>query len=366
MLYPLPIEENVIQPVLFCLLTVVIVLFPLLVKFSFLLKQKNNYTPIISIGITTVVFSITIFQIIKLHNSKADNLFQLEKYVYRQDWNAVIEHHKMFPSENMLGQFYFNLALCETGQMCENLFSGRQDFGEKALILPWELNLDLISRLKYFYYAIGLVNEAHHLAYESMVANGYQAENLKILIKTNLINGHYKIAKKYINILKKTWHYRHWTEKYEPMLYNPGLVKSDSELGAKKLLLPKTDFFVESIKPELNLFYMMYENTENKKVFEYYIAWALLKKDVMTVANEIKKMNDMSYTQIPRHVEEAALVYRDVKGKLPELGGLTISRETQTRYEQYATDYRKYMANRMKAERIMYPTWGRTFWYYMH
>lgn len=364
--YPLPIEEHVTRLAFLCLLSGVIVLFPLLVKLSLLLKQKNNYTQIISIGIATVVFSITIFQITKLHNSKAANLFQLEKYVYRQDWDAVIEHHKMFPSENMLGQFYFNLALCETGQMCENLFSGRQDFGEKALILTWELNPDIISRQKYFYYAIGLVNEAHHLAYESMVVNGYQAENLKMLVKTNLINGHYRITEKYINILKKTWHYRHWTEKYETILYNPGLVKSDPELGAKELLLPKTDFFVESIKPELNLFYMMYENTGNKKVFEYSIAWALLKKDVMTVVNEIKMMNEMGYTHIPRHIEEAALVYRDIKGKLPDLGGLTISRETEIRYEQYATAFKQYRGNRMQAERTMYPTWGKTFWYYFH
>jgi hypothetical protein len=364
--YPLPIEEQVIRITFLFLLSGVIVLFPLLVKLSLRLKQKNNYTRIISVGIAIVVFSINIFQITKLHNSKAANLFQLEKYVYRQHWDAVIEHNKMFPLENLLGQFYFNLALCETGQMCENLFSGRQDFGEKALILPWELNPDITNRLMYFYYAIGLVNEAHRLAYESMVINGYQPENLKMLVKTNLINGHYKITEKYINILKKTWHYRHWTEKYEAMLYNHLLVKSDPELGAKELLLPKTDFFIESIKPELNLFHMMREKTGNKKVFEYFIAWALLKKDIMSVVNEIKSMNGMGYTHIPRHIEEAALVYRNINGELPDLGGLTIRPETEFLYKQYVNAFIQYRGNMKQAESTMYPTWGKTFWYYLH
>ena len=116
------------------------------------------------------------------------------------------------------------------------MFFGRQSYGSKALTLTRDN--DQSYRAMYFYYAVGLTCEAHHLAYELMVQHGYRPENIKMLIKTEMINGNFKVAERYINVLKKTMHYKKWSEKYEKMLFTPDLVNSDPELGGKIRLLP--------------------------------------------------------------------------------------------------------------------------------
>ncbi len=132
--------------------------------------------------------------------------------------------------------------LSEKGELCSRMFFGRQSHGSMSLTL--KRDDDQSYRAIYFYYAVGFTGEAHHLAYEQMVQHGYRPENIKMLIKTELINGNFKIAERYINVLKKTLHYKNWAEKYEKMLFKPELVNSDPELGEKIRLLPEKDFYI--------------------------------------------------------------------------------------------------------------------------
>ena len=121
------------------------------------------------------------------------------------------------------------------------MFFGRQSYGSMSLTLTRDNEQSY--RAMYFYYAVGLTGEAHHLAYELMVQHGYRPENIKMLIKTELINGNFKIAERYINVLKKTLHYKNWAEKYERMLFKPELVNSDPELGQKDQTASQKGFF---------------------------------------------------------------------------------------------------------------------------
>ena len=86
------------------------------------------------------------------------------------------------------------------------------------------------------------------------------------------------IAKKYIDILKKTMHYRDLAEKYEEMIDNPSLISSDSELGEKIRLLPTEDFSINISDPHTNIPLILQGNPDNKKAFEYLAAWYLLQK----------------------------------------------------------------------------------------
>ena len=287
---------------------------------------------------------------------------QLEKLVFKQEWDEVIRHHESSPSTSLVGQYYYNLALSEKGQLCDRLFFGQQDFGAKALSLP--RNTEFINRSMYFYYSIGLIREAHHLAYESMVLYGHRPENIKMLIKTELINGNYKIARRYINILKKTLHYKKWASKYEKMLYNPEMIYSDAELGEKIRLLPKRDFFIGS-DDVYNIDVMLMVNPDNKRAFEYKIARFLLEKDFKAVVYQVKKMKDMGYNYIPRYIEEAIVLFINLNLELPYLGGFTINTVTESHFRQFKTTFDLIKnGNKSYLEKEMKKAWGNTFWYY--
>jgi len=148
------------------------------------------------------------------------------------------------------------------------------------------------------------------------------------------------------------------------MLYNPAIVSSDPELGEKIKLLPVNDFF---IRPDAvaNLDIMLLVSPDNKKVFEYKMAWLLLNKDFKGVVYQVKRLKDMKYTHIPLHMEEAVLLFVNYGYELPYLGDFNINKETEDRFGQFLTDYQLYKnEDSTEFKKLMKTSWENTFWYY--
>ena len=363
-LSPLPLLENVAYKVTFFILTGYLVFYPLICRITIRLKQSRLNTRLYSFMSVIIVFATTIFLLFRIYNPQTARVVELERLIFGEKWDEAIRFHEKKPSLNLIGQYFYNIALSETDQLCDRLFFGRQDFGAGSLVLPW--GDAHMNRGGYFYYAIGLINEAHRWAYEEMVVYGYRPQNIKLLAKTSLINGDYRMARKYINILKRTIYYRGWAKKMEEMADNPDLIQSHPELGAKLKILPKNNFFIQFNEPQNNLPLMLEAQPDNRKAFEYYLAGLLLTKNVEVAVNNIKKMKEIGYTRIPRHIEEAVLIYYNSTGVFPDLGGLTISNETQMRFDQYFTTYIGARQNPSLLKEKMQENFGNTFWYYFH
>ncbi len=335
---PYSVNDHFTQPVIMYLLCGYMILFPLLVSFSLYHSTLNDDSRLTlsSMSLLTAVI-ITLSLMFRLSNPNIAQLFKLEKAVYGNDWDTVIRDQERWQLPNLIAEFYYNLALSEKGLLCERMFHGRQDFGPGSLIIPWDskMGVNNIARGVYFFYNVGLINEAHRWAFESMVARGYLPENLKMLIKTDLINGHYRTAEKNIRLLRKTLHYRGLAKRYEAMLNRPDLVRADPELGEKIRIMPKTDFSISIRNPQTNLPMLLEANPANKPAFEYQMAWSLLEKNIDSVAAQAPGMENLNYSKIPAHIEEALIIYNLGAGMMPHLGDLKISDETVRRFRKY-------------------------------
>ena len=363
-LFPLPLLENASYKATFFILAGYIVFYPLICRAALMGKDSRLNKKIYSFISVILVFAIDIFLLFKIYNPQTARVVELERLIFGGKWDEAIRFQEKKPSRNLIGQYFYNIALSETDQLCDRLFFGNQDFGASSLVLPW--SDEHLNRGAYFYYSIGLMNEAHRWAYEEMVVYGYRPQNIKLLVKTSLINGDYRMARKYINILKKTIYYRDWAKKFEKMADNPGLIRSDPELGAKLKILPRNNFFIKFNEPQNNLPLLLEAQPDNRKAFEYYLAGLLLTKNVEGVVNNIKKMKEIGYTRIPRHIEEAALIYYNSTKVFPDLGGLTISPETQRRFDQYVSTYKSLRVNSALSKENMQQKFGNTFWFYFH
>ena len=153
---------------------------------------------------------IAIFFLFKEYDPGTARVVELERSIYAGEWEEAIESQENTPSRARVGQYFYNIALSETDQLCDRLFYGAQDYGPGSLVLPWAV--EHLSSGGYFYSSIGLMNEAHRWAYEEMVTYGYRPQNLKMLAKTSLVSGDVRVARKYINILKRTVYYRGWAK----------------------------------------------------------------------------------------------------------------------------------------------------------
>jgi len=349
--------KPIILTLIFC-----IILYPALLKAAISLPDFSSVVPRFEPAVYMVLFLLFFIILYKSYKPDLAKIIRLETMAANSDWDGIINQQEKFPVSNLIAEYYYNLALSEKGILCDRMFHGPQDFGPASLCLP--RSSEYYNRSVYFYYTIGMINEARHLAYESMVAYGYRPGNLKMLIKTELINGNFRVAEKYINDLRQTFHYRKAAEKFEKLLKNPELIRSDHELGRKLLLLPGTDFF---IRPEDrdNINLLFHSNPSNLIVFEYRIAWMLLEKDFKVAVNEIRNLKLLGYNKIPRHLEEAAVGYSNITKILPDLGGLTISPEAEKDFYEYGSAHNLYSSRNDNLAEQMKKAWGKTYWYYL-
>ncbi len=366
LLSPFSFRDPLAHMVIFYLLCAVVISLPVLTRVLSISGTKGKWMRLIMPSSIPVMFLITVILLVIWNDTKIAKLFRLEKSVYERDWDAVINDQEKYRLKNLVAEYYYNLALAEKGELCDRMFRCRQDFGPASLIIPWDskMGANNIDRGVYFFYTAGLINEAHRWAYESMVGRGFRPENLKMLIKTDLINGHYTMAKKYLGILKQTLHYRSWAKKYERLLNHPGLISADQELGGKMKIKPVKDFQISIRNPQTNLQLLLDSNPYNKTAFEYLMAWYMLEKNITTLGDEAGRMRKLSYPGIPRHIEEALIMYNIGAGMMPDLGRLKISQESVKRFRKYELFADPALGFLTKAGKTIPAETRETFWYY--
>ncbi|HNR41516.1 MAG TPA: DUF6057 family protein [Bacteroidales bacterium] len=364
---PLPGKDYFIRPWLLWLFLLFFVLYPALVSAAGNLKVKSEFAALFPLVSSGIVILLTVFMLSRIYKHDNAVLFNIERMFFSADWNGVIRLQEKHRLRSPVAQYYYNIALSEKGLLCDRLFFGPQDYGTGSISIPWnsQISMTKIFRGVYFYYSIGLINEAHRWAFESMVVQGFHPENIKMLIKTNLINGHYKIAAKYIYVLKKTFHYRKLAKEFEKMLSDPELIKSDPELGEKIRLKPNDDFIIRIRNPKMNIISLSESNPHNKKAFEYKMAWRMLEKDVEDVVGDLSTLIGLNYSRIPRHIEEALLIYRMVFGQFADLNLVTISSDTEARFSRYRSVLGPMSGKKYPAGTAIPGELRNTYWYYL-
>jgi hypothetical protein len=187
-----------------------------------------------------------------------------------------------------------------------------------------------------------------------------------MLTKTELINGNYEVASRYINLLGRTIFYRKEAARFEKMLYSDRIVDSDNELGRKRRTRIENDFFSITDNPYINIEMILGSDSLNKKAFEYRMAYMLIKKNFKGIEHDLPRFEKLGFTRLPVHVEEAAIALSvSNNGVLPYTGNLQISKNTGLRWNQYLSVLKQYGNDVKKAEPALKSRFGDTFWYYV-
>ena len=354
-------ETRIFLP-LVCMLSVV----PFLARIRIKLPKKIRLSEM-AINVFGTILMLVVLSIIAIQkfDKKTNQYFQVEKLFYENRFNEVIDFNIKHPSNNTLTAYLNNISLCETGKLNDMLFHFPQSSDGRALFLKWEIIGEILRKGGYFYYTAGMINEAHRWAFEYMVMKGHTPEGLKMLIRTELINGNYKTAAKYISVLKKTFFYRGEASRFEKLLFNDQAVDSDPELGSKRKIRVRTDFFSITDDPFINIERIVATDSTNKKAFEYKMAYLLLKKDYQSIANALPEFKRYGFTKIPVHIEEAAIEYKILnRVGLPDLGRLSFDPSTELRFTQFLQTFQSYGADLKSAEPALRNKFGNTFWYW--
>jgi len=351
---------------IFLILCGILSLLPLLLKIRTGLFDRLTLTKTSGFLITSIVIIVVLMVTSYMKfDKKTSNYFYVEKLFYQNKFDEIIAFNTRNTPTNQLTIFLNNIALCETNQLNDKLFNFPQNPDGSTLFLKWEMIGEILRRGGYFYYSVGMINEAHRWAFENMVMKGHTPEGLKMLIKTELINGNYKVASRYIGLLKNTLFYRTEALKYEKMLFNDTVVNTDIELGEKRKTRLQTDFFSIIDDPYINLGRILITDSLNKKAFYYMMAIQMIKKNYQGIASLLPRYSVLGCTRFPVNVEEAATALSVLNdGQLPDLGNININSSTTNRWTQYLTVFQQYGTNPKAAEPALKRQFGNTFWYW--
>lgn len=180
--------------------------------------------------ISTLFFGAQYFSI--MHHPQSTRLKVLESMRWNKDWDGILSLPYMQVCPAPLYACYQNLALAEKGLLGEKLTAYPQ-MGQNGLYtdnhgLQYEMML-----LSDIYFIQGNIAASQMNAFNAMIYSEHLATPTVILrlIETNLINGSYGVAEKYISILEETKFYKAQATAYRKFLNNPDLILQDPLFG---------------------------------------------------------------------------------------------------------------------------------------
>ena len=239
-------------------------------------KQKVKYALALSLAVLLFVPQYYGFE------AKKYELIEYDYLVRIKDWNGIIAKAEKQTPDKPMSVSATNLALAMNNQLGERALDFYQR-GSEGLLPPFERNFATTQLTGEIYFYLGLVNTAQRLAFEAMEAiPNYNKSGrvLKRLVETNIINGQYKVAEKYIKILEKTIFYRRWAERMRAMLGDEKAINAHPLYGTLRQYRLQEDFLFSDTELDKICGQLFMHNHQNQMAAQYLLMMPLLDRDV--------------------------------------------------------------------------------------
>jgi hypothetical protein len=343
------------------LLVLVVVVLP---RFLPTYSATKKYRVVVSLQVALLVIAGG-YVIKHFANWEKEEIMAYDRYVRMQEWNKIIDMADKKAPTAPMSVASLNLALAKIGILPDRMFAYYQN-GVRGLLPPFEADFTTPLPTGEIYYQLGMINTAQRFAFEAMESiPDYQKSGrcFKRLAETNLINGQYEVAAKYLRALQHTLFYRSWATNTLTYLYNEKRINSHPEWGRLRQLRFQKDFLYSENELDVMLGILFLQNKSNKMAYEYLMACALLSKNLDHFTKYFPLGSDLKYAQIPKSYQEALIFIWSLK-HLPqsEPAPWPISQQTTDRLLIYAPIYMR----EKDAESTLKERFGDTYWYYLH
>lgn len=290
-----------------------------------------------------------------------EKLFAYDFMARMSQWNKILTTSSRQAPDSPIAVECTNLALSKTKHMASDMFAFFQN-GPAGLV-P-EFTRDHFSPVPtgMVYYHLGMINTAQTFFFEAQegIPDFQKSARLtQALAKTNLINGDYEVARKYVGALKQTVFYRKWAKETERLLDNPELIEKVPEYAwLRSVRIKDHDFMFSQEEMDSMLGLLYVENNANIMAMDYLLAWCLLRKDLQRFF-ECHKLLSEGYDA--RHYQEAIVLYWALTHDGPE--GMP---EFVT--NKVASDFTRFISSLQagKDDASMEKEFGHTYWFYYY
>lgn len=297
-------------------------------------------------------------------NRSEEKKIQIDCFALQEQWGKILLLSNKIDDYDRMVNFNVNRALYNTGQLLDNLFVYPQLLGTDGLFVTKIIASQCAIPASDLYFDLGHIKASQVMAYEGQTKFKYNPRILKRLAMTNMIDGEYVVARKFLDLLDKSILHKKWAEYYEKYLYDKSLIKTDSLIQLKRSQRPDVDFFIDNVTPKHDLVNMLKKKNKNKMAFEYLMAYFLLEGRLENLVRNLDKFKDLGYKKYPRHIEEALLLYSILAPSKKFKIDYRINPSTVERFKQFSTILSK-CESEAEAKRTLEKNFKDTYWYYV-
>jgi hypothetical protein len=309
-----------------------------------------------------VLFAVTGTVVFFSHNSKLKIFFEIDYYTYHKMWPQALAALDRYPGHNRTVINTTYQALHYAGRLGYDMFSYPQRPGtmflsdDKYIRADWQRIETLIN--------LGLINWAEHAVNESLEKYGERPMILRRVALLNMVKGRISAARIYLVALSKTLFHSDWANSYLERLERDPNLSADSQVQRLQRFVIEKDYTGLLSKDKTMLLDLLEKNRQNHMAFEYLMGWCLLTGDLEEFVQNLGRLDDFDYSEIPRHYEEAALIYMFRTKKQIDLRGRRISAESRLRFAGFLNIFDRYGGNKRAALNELMKKYGDSYLFY--
>ena len=248
------------------------------------------------------------------YDAKKYELMEYDQLVRIKDWKGIIAKAEKQTPDKPMSVCANNLALAMTNQLGERVFDFYQR-GSEGLLPSFERNFSTIQLTGEVYFYLGLVNTAQRLAFEAMEAIPDYSKSgrmMKRLAETNLINGEYEVARKYLQMLDKTIFYRPWAQQALAMIDDETQIDAHPVYSTLRQFRLEDDFLFSEDELDKICGQLFMHDQKNQMAIQYLVMAPLLDGDAQRFFNYVTYVQSkVNYN--PRYVREAIAKIRTTR-----------------------------------------------------
>lgn len=339
----------------------------LLVAISHLLRNLNisRRLQYVVVAGQLLIVPVIVYTLIPTHGQHSSAEYKkMDYYLRMEGWNDIIEGSKK-PITNLLHAYYLNIALMETNQLGHQFLMFDQK-GTKGLVPIEDKGLPSLVVSNELNFTLGDIAASQRFAFEAnlTVSKTGSPRLYKRLIQTNLINGEYAVAEKYIQLLEQTHAYKKWAMEQRRFLYNDKAITDDPLLGKKRRGLPTDNYLLASHDPVHKVNSLLKADPTNRSAFDYLASIFLFEKQVSLFIELVDEYctTEETLADLPEKFQEGIIVYYESDPSAWERYNVN-PRVT----EKYINYKQLYLENRSdpRVADILYRSFGNTYWLYL-
>lgn len=323
------------------------------------LKLSDRPHPAVVAAASIAIAASAVFLVIRSDDRAKEEQMHFDFMLRMRMWNRMMMYADRHMPVTPFNVTCNNIALAHSDRMADSMFEYYQN-GVDGLLPQFEREYVGPLATAEAYWEMGMVNTAQRFIFEAQEAiPDYQksARCYKRLAETNIVNGDYEVARKYIGALKNTIYYRKWASDAEKLLGDEDAIMNVPEYALKRAQRFRSrDFFFSYDEMDSMLGLLFLENRQNRVAFDYLLAWTLLNKDIERF---VECLGLVQYSIMPKGYQEAlamqwAMTHDDASG-IPS----AVEPRTVARLNQFIADSRAGIGADKMEER-----YGKTYWFY--